>query len=97
MVFPFESVSKNPEAFMVPYVKINFDVLNSDQVRNLEMFEGPKTDFGYIATDKNGLRVAGHVLASTESDAKNTLEQKGLKVIELKPVSTQRSEPFTPY
>lgn len=97
IAFPFELGMKNTEVFMVPDVKINFDVFNSNQVNSLETFEGPKTDFDYTAVNKNGSRVLGKVSALTESDARNILGKTGLTVIELKPVTTQRSEPFTPY
>lgn len=35
-------------------LKINFDIIESDQFKNLESFSGTQTEFTYIATDKNG-------------------------------------------
>lgn len=101
IIFPpdSENQSKNnplKEVFSVPNVKINFDILDSNQVKSLESFRSVQTQFNYIGQDKNGKQVAGKILAVSKDGAAGLLEGMGFKVSRLQEI-IGRSEPFVPY
>ncbi|MEK7124545.1 MAG: hypothetical protein AAB877_02590 [Patescibacteria group bacterium] len=81
----------------VPEIKINFNAVNSEQVKNLELFEEIKTDFSYTAKDKNGLQVAGTIVAISKNSALRTLRDSGLEVLTIQQANIGRKEPFSPY
>ena len=88
---PIQDVLYNPSA------RINFDIMDSSLVKNLDLFEGMQTEFDYAAQDQNGNNAGGKVLALNQEDAKSILEKMGLKVLTLKESNIGRSDPFVPY
>lgn len=85
------------ENFQIPEVKINFDIIASPQLANLEKFESIQTEFDYTAEDQTGKKVNGKVSALNLESAKTNLEGQGLKVLTLQEFSIGRNEPFVPY
>src|SRR3989344_6245752 len=47
-----------------PAININFSIIDSPQVKNLEPFLDIVTEFTYIAEDKNGKQVIGKISAT---------------------------------
>ncbi len=84
-------------AYAKPEIKIDFNIMDSDKVKNLEPFESVTIDFDYTAQDKNGKQFGGQVSAFSKDAAKNFLEQQGLNIISLAEVKLGRAEPFAPY
>ncbi len=78
-------------------VKINFEVLDSNQFKNLEPFSGTQTEFSYIATDKDGKKIVGSMVAETKDAVKKILEQMEFKVSSIEEKNIGRLEPFSPY
>ncbi len=78
-------------------LKINFDIIESDQFKNLESFSGTQTEFTYIATDKNGKKIVGSMVAKTKDDVRKILEQMEFKISSIEEKGIGRSEPFSPY
>ncbi len=85
------------EVISRPDVNINFSVIDSDQVKNLEPFPEIEIEFNYIGQDKNGKKVKGEILAVNKDDALIILEKIGIKVSSLEESSVGRKEPFAPY
>ena len=83
--------------FDTPGVVINFESIDSDQVKNLEPFLGVQIEFNYIAQDKDDKQVVGKISATTKDDAKILLEGMGFKVSSLQESNIGRNEPFIPY
>ncbi len=84
-------------SFSKPDVIINLDILNSEKVKNLNLFSNLETEFVYVVKNQQGKLVTGNILALTPFDAQNLLEESGFKVVSLKEVNIGRSEPFTSY
>lgn len=78
-------------------IKINFNVVDSDLVENLEPFLRIKTEFSYAAKDEKGRNVAGKISAVGMDEARDFLERAGLKILDLKEANIGRSEPFIIY
>ena len=85
------------EGILRPDLRINFNIIDSDQVEDLEPFSGAVTEFTYVVEDKNGRQLVGRVLAVSQDDAKALLEGVGLKVFSLQETNIGREEPFVPY
>ena len=80
-----------------PAININFSIIDSPQVKNLEPFLDIVTEFTYIAEDKNGKQVIGKISATGQDDAKILLQEMNLKILHLEESNTGRKEPFIPY
>lgn len=83
--------------FNKPKVNINFDVLDSEQFKNLLPYAEMETQFAYTATTKDGKSVEGLVSAVSVEEAKKNLEDIDLTVVEIKEVEIGRENPFSPY
>ena len=91
----FESVFV--EEVPKPDISINFDIIDSEEVKNLESFSIIKIEFSYSALDKNNRKVVGKVLAIDKNDALSILQKTGLKNINLEEINAGKKEPFIPY
>ena len=89
--FPMVSDQGNTQE---PDIAIHFSALNSDQIRNLEPFDSNLIQFNYLAKDKNGKQVSGHVLADSNIDAKKILEAQQLQIISIEEAVVGRGDPF---
>src|SRR3989338_1164563 len=78
-------------------IKINFSIVDSDKVKNLETFTKIQEEFTYFAKDKDENQVTGRISAFTKEDALIALEGLGFKEIVLEKSSIGRIEPFIPY
>lgn len=78
-------------------VAINFTIIDSPKVLDLEPFLGPKMEFTYLVEDNNGKQIQGNILAISKEDAKTLLEEAGFKVVSLKEIKIGRNEPFVAY
>ena len=85
------------EEISKPDLNINFNIINSEEVKSLESFPIAKIEFSYSALDKNNKKVVGKILAVDKNDALNILEKAGLKSINLEEVNIGKKEPFVPY
>lgn len=85
------------EVFSAPDAAINFGILDSNQVKNLEPFGPVQTQFDYVAQDKNGKKIVGKILAASKDGAESLLREMGFKVSSLQEATIGRSEPFIPY
>lgn len=76
---------------------INFEVIDSDQFKNLQMPPETQIEFNYIAQDSNGEKIVGSIVATSREAARQTLMEMNLKVSSLEEKNIGRLEPFTPY
>ena len=88
----FSSVNKNSID-----VSINFKLLDSPQVKNLQPFQEIQTQFAYTVEDKDGVQTSGTIGALNQDDAKKQLEVSGFKVITIQPANAGRTDPFISY
>ena len=85
------------QVFVKPDIKIDFAVLDFEQVKKSSLMERVQKEFVYSAiTDKGGQK-SGNIFAATMEDAQKTLEGTGLVSVVLEEVSIGRENPFTPY
>lgn len=84
-------------AFVVPKIVINFDVLKSPKIQNLELLPEMDKQFDYQAKTAKGLDQKGRISAPSEEKAAEILTGLGLKLIILKEVGIGRDNPFLPY
>ena len=83
--------------FTPPEIEINFEILKSDLVKNLELFAGLKKEFSYQGETKEGEIQSGKILAVSQEEALKFLEEFGLSEIELTEMEVGRENPFLPY
>jgi hypothetical protein len=83
--------------FIPPEIKINFEILKSEQVKNLELFEGVKKEFNYQGRTETGEIQTGKIKAVSNEKAQELLEELGLSEIELTEMEISRENPFLPY
>lgn len=96
--FRNELQSTVPEGvFDMLNTKINFNIMDSNQVKNLDPFEDVETEFTYIAQDKDGKQITGRISAVSKIKAESILEEMGFKVFSLQESDIGRNEPFIPY
>ena len=80
-----------------PDIKIKFNALDADQVKNLEPFEDTFAVFNYVVQDKKGRQFIGQISASSKTEAQQILEPQGLVVLSLEEINVGRSNPFASY
>ena len=76
-------------------IKINFEALDSRQVKSLEPFSGVKKQFSYVAYDKSGKEKRGKVLSDSKESAQKILEAVGLRVINIEGPDSRKNNPFS--
>lgn len=77
-----------------PKININFDLLDSDQVKGLLEFSEIPVQFNYTATDINKQEVSGSITSFSKEDAISVLKQQGLEVTNIEQAGIGRNEPF---
>ena len=80
----------------VPEIKINFEVVDSDAVANLEPTRAIAKELPYSAKDSKGKQITGVISADSEIAAKKLLEERGFVDIVISKIKTGRSNPFAP-
>ena len=96
----FLSQPSGPETEFVlnkPKINVNFQVLESDQFKNLEPFEMIPLQFSYTAVTSWNKTVTGLISAVSQEEARALLQESGYQVRDLKEVGTGRDNPFEPY
>jgi hypothetical protein len=78
-------------------VVINFNIMDSDKVKNLDPFDSQETEFTYVVFDQEGKQITGSISAVIKDDAQKLLEGAGFKVSSLKEMDIGREEPFVSY
>jgi len=76
-------------------IKIDSDLLDSQQVNTLEDFENVKMIFNYVAKDQNGRQLSGQIEATTKDQAQQMLEVRGFNVLTLQEQVIGRPNPFS--
>ena len=76
-------------------IKIDSDLLDSQQVIALENFENVKMIFNYVAKDQNGRQLSGQIEATTKNQAQQILGAMGLNVLTLQEQAIGRLNPFS--
>ena len=84
-------------AFIKPKIKINFEVLDLEQVKGSLLMGRIQKEFIYSASTEEGEQRAGSIFVATKEEAKKILEEMGLIPGTLEEVEVGRENPFTPY
>jgi len=83
--------------FKPPKIEINFEILGSDQVKNLEVFEKIKKEFNYQGKTEGGEVQSGKILAVSREEALESLKELGFSDIVLEEIEIGRENPFVFY
>jgi len=83
--------------FKAPKIEINFGVLESDKIKDLEAFGEIKDEFNYQARTGEGDIQLGIVLAVSREEAIKSLEDLGFSDIVLEEKEIGRENPFVHY
>jgi hypothetical protein len=90
-VVPVEQVFKKPK------IDINFKVLDSEQIKSIELMGEIETQFSYQAKTDKGKTVSGKISAISKEKAQKALEEINLTQITLQESQIGRENPFVPY
>ena len=85
------------QTYVTPDIKLNLSIIDSQQVKNLQLFEDIETEFSYTAQDNNGKQAVGKISAMDKDAARKSLEQMGFTIVSLQETNAGRSDPFVPY
>jgi len=85
------------QAFNAPEIKINFDILKSDKINDLELPPEVEKEFNYQAKTATGIAKSGKISAASPEKATETLTGLGLSSVVLEETITGRINPFVPY
>ena len=97
-VFLAQPKEVSPElVFNKPKVNIDFDLLDSEQFKQLEPFVVLQNQFAYSAKTAKGKIVQGVLSANSIDDARKILEGMNLTEINVKESVAGRENPFQPY
>jgi len=83
--------------FKKPNIKIDFTVLDSEQVKESSLMGRIQKQFTYSATTVKGSQESGNVFAATIEEATKKLEDEKLTNISLEEALVGRENPFTSY
>ncbi len=83
--------------FKPPKIEINFEILESNQVKNLEVFEKIKKEFSYQEKTEDREIQSGKILAVSREEALESLKELGLSDIVLEEIEIGRENPFVFY
>lgn len=85
------------EVFSKPKIDINFDFLNSEKIKVLEIPIKTQMQFDYEATTENNKQVSGRISAFSKEEAEVLLKRQKLTVEKLQETKFGRENPFVPY
>ncbi len=83
--------------FQRPDIVINMSILDSDSVKNLQPFVVVQIQFAYVVEDQSGKQIIGNILADSQDNAKNILEDAGYKVLNVMLADAGKNNPFASY
>jgi len=88
---------ESEKVFKPPEIEINLDVLKSEHLTALRLFEmRVKKEFIWQARDENNQPQEGKILTVSVEEAKKRLGEFGLKDIEVQESKIGRENPFIP-
>ncbi|MBI1866392.1 MAG: hypothetical protein HY005_00940 [Candidatus Staskawiczbacteria bacterium] len=85
------------QIFIKPEIKINFEILDLEQVKGSLLMGRVQKEFTYQSLTDKGVKKSGTIFAASMDEAKKTLEDSGLLSVILEEVLIGRENPFTPY
>ena len=83
--------------FKPPKIEINFEILESDQIKNFEVFGKIKNEFNYQGRTVEGNIQSGKILAISQEQAFKSLEELGFSDIVVEEIEIGRENPFVLY
>ena len=83
--------------FRAPKIRINFDVLTSDKIKDLQLLPEIEKEFNYKAKTEKNRDKTGKITASSPEEAEEILTALGLSKITLEEIKGGRENPFSPY
>lgn len=83
--------------FNKPKIKIDMNVFDSEQFKNLKSFTQVQTVYSYSGVAADNSIKTGTISAVSEDQARTKIEDQGVSIIELKELQVGRENPFTPY
>jgi hypothetical protein len=83
--------------FIKPKIKIDFSVLDLQQVTGSTLMGRVQKEFVYSGQTEQGEQETGSVFAATKDEAQNNLKDMGLTMITLEEIAVGRENPFEPY
>jgi len=84
-------------SFGKPDISLNFSVVDSPEVANLQPFVVMETEFTYVVINRVGKKITGTISAVSIDDATALLEKSGYIVVSVSQMATGRSNPFISY
>ncbi len=85
------------QVFIKPQININFEILDSEQVKGSLLMGRVQQEFTYQSVTDKGKQKSGNIFAASIEEAKKVLEDSGLISVILEKVLIGRENPFTPY
>ena len=86
------------QIFIKPDVKINFEILDLDQVKESLLMGKVQKEFAYSATTAQRKKESGNIFANSIDEAKKKLEDSGLFLSNLEEIFVVgRENPFASY
>ena len=85
------------QVFIKPKIKIDFEVLDLEQVKGGLLMGRVQKEFVYSAVTSGGEQRTGSIFTATREEAQKILEESGLILATIKEVEIGRKNPFTPY
>lgn len=83
--------------FNRPKIDINMKLFESDQFKNLKLFEEIKMQFEYTAIAADNKTKKDIISAVSIEEARQILEDQDLTVVDIKEAGIGRENPFMPY
>ena len=99
-LFVFFAKPKNVQiskVFKAPKIRINFDILKSSRIQELELSPDIEKQFTYNAKDSKNKSQTGKITAMSIVKAEELLVGLGFKQVVLEEVKNGRENPFVPY
>jgi len=94
---PKVDLIEEPTYFIKPKIKIDFTVLDLQQVTGSILMGRVQKEFVYSGLTEQGGQETGSVFAVTKDEAENNLKDMGLTMITLEEIAVGRENPFEPY
>lgn len=99
-LFVFLSPPKTyePESvFIKPDIKVNFEILDSIEVRDRAIMGRIGREFYYVMKTLDGEEITGNIFAESFEKAEEVLKESGLILVSLEEAEVGRENPFAPY
>lgn len=84
-------------SFKSPNVDVDLRVLESNNIKNLELFHSLDIAFEYVVFDSTGKEITGNISAADKRAAEASLKNSGFTIVTLKEMGVGRENPFVSY